>query len=305
MKRILVTGANGFIGSYCLPLLADRGDEVHCVTSRSIAIADPEVHWHSVDLLDSARVTKLIRQICPTHLLHLAWNAKPGEFWQSAENVLWLESGLIMLQEFARCGGQRIVAAGTCAEYDWTQGICHESATAIRPSTVYGKCKTAMQLSLSALSSTNRIESAWARLFFLYGPGAPVQKFPGAVYHALAANQPALCSHGQQQRDFLYVHDAADALVKLLDSDVCGEVNVASGIATKLSEMALRIAASMGRQHLLQLGAVPSRPDEPPLLVADVNRLRNELKWTPSYTIEQGLSETIDWLERSHYARAA
>src|SRR5262249_31036942 len=92
-----------------------------------------------------------------------------------------------------------------------------------------------------------------------------------------------------------HVQDAADALVALLDSDLQGAVNVGSGNAVSVRSLVRRLGVLTGRPELVRCGAVPDRPDEPPLIVADVGRLRGELGWSPRFTLEGGLAQTVDW----------
>ena len=78
-------------------------------------------------------------------------------------------ASLALLKAFGEQGGERVVMAGTCAEYDWGQGLCLESVTPRKPSTVYGTCKNALQEILSIYSNQFGLSSAWGRIFFLYG----------------------------------------------------------------------------------------------------------------------------------------
>src|SRR6267143_4821300 len=119
MKRILLTGATGFIGRQCVPLLVARGYQVHAVSSKPIKDNRDSVRWHQADLFDPLAVKALIGSTKPTHLLHLAWCTEPGKYWNSLENLQWVQASLGLLQEFVDNDGQRVVVAGTCAEYDW------------------------------------------------------------------------------------------------------------------------------------------------------------------------------------------
>jgi nucleoside-diphosphate-sugar epimerase len=100
---------------------------------------------------------------------------------------------------------------------------------------------------------------------------------------------------GNQVRDFCYVEDVADAFVALLDSPVTGCVNVASGHPLIVKDLVYAIADKLNRRELVQLGALPTSPDDPPLLVADVRRLGDEVGWSPRYDLDAGLERTIRW----------
>jgi len=231
----------------------------------------------------------------PTHLLHCAWYAVPGKYWTAAENFRWVEVGLHLLEAFADHGGQRVVGVGSCAEYDWHDGHCSELTTPLNPATTYGLCKHASQLLLTGFSKHAKLSAAWGRLFFLYGPHEPAERLVASVVQSILREEPARSSHGQQIRDFLYVQDAADALVALLDSDVLGPVNIASGVPVALHEVVQEIADQLERPDLVLLGAIPTLENEPPLLVADVARLHDEVGWSPQYDLPGGLAETIKW----------
>lgn len=296
MKRVLLTGATGFIGRHCLPKLVARGYEVHAVSSRSI----PEekgasIHWYQTDLLDFTQVAALMDKVQPSHLLHFAWYTVPGKYWTSAENLRWVQASVSLLQEFAQHGGQRVVMAGSCAEYNWRYGYCSEASTPLAPTTLYGICKYSLQLMLAAFSKQTRLSAAWGRIFFLFGPYEHPDRLVAYVIRSLLRGELARCSHGNQIRDFLYVEDVADAFVALLDSAVSGPINIASGKPVALRDLIYKIAAKFKREDLIQLGAIPTPPDEPSLLVADVRRLQDEMDWTPKYDLDTALEQTIEW----------
>jgi nucleoside-diphosphate-sugar epimerase len=297
MKRVLLSGASGFVGRHCLPALLACGYQVHAVASPKHAppATLPGMKWYNADLLDRERTSALLAEVRPTHLLHCAWYAVPGKYWTAKENFRWVEASMHLLEAFADQGGERVVGVGSCAEYDWRDGHCSELVTPLNPATTYGACKHAFQLLLTAFGHHAKVSAAWGRLFFLYGPHEPPQRLVASVIRSILQEQPARCSHGQQIRDFLYVQDAADALVALLDSDVLGPVNIASGVPVAVLEVVQEIANQLGRPNLVRPGALLTAESEPPLLLADVARLRDEVGWSPQYDLASGLAETINW----------
>jgi nucleoside-diphosphate-sugar epimerase len=293
-KTVLVTGASGFIGRHALPGLLARGYEIHALSRRGASRdASGGVIWHRGDALDTAAAAVLVARLRPSHLLHFAWNADHGVFWRTAENLSWLAASLALLRAFAENGGQRFVGAGTCAEYDWTgDGLCDEAMTPLRPATLYGQSKKAMHDMLAAFAPGASLSWAWGRIFFLFGPGEqPSRLVPHLIRNALTG-QPAICRLGQLERDFMPVEDVGDAFAALLDSDVEGAVNVASGQTRRLGDFAQMIGRACG-------GAVEVRRElpgnEPLRLAASTERLQQELGWSPSRDLAAALADTVEW----------
>lgn len=303
MKRVLVTGARGFIGRHALTTLRVDGFEVHAVThgdTRSVP-GDDTCQWHRANLLDAAAIEPLIRSVRPTHLLHFAWDAVPGQYWTSLDNFSWVQASLELLRRFHEAGGTRVVMAGTCAEYDWAYGYCSEAVTPTNPKTPYGTCKLSLQRMLQAYSRETGVSSAWGRIFSLYGPHEHPSRLVSSVARAVLRGEPVRCTHGNQLRDYLHVQDVADAFVALLDSDVTEPVNIASGQPVYLKEVIYKLADYVKRRDLVELGAIPSAMDEPHLLCADIRRLHDAVDWVPRFNLDRGLEHTLDWW-KSHIA---
>jgi nucleoside-diphosphate-sugar epimerase len=302
MSRVLVTGAGGLIGARTLATLVAAGHEVYATTRRA-GDHDPRATWHTVDLLDPEASEPLVRRVRPTHLLHLAWGVEHGSFWTSEDNVRWVQASLALVRAFIDSGGQRVVMAGSCAEYDWSAlpagagelPRCHEQRTPVGPHTLYGESKHATHVAAREYADGAGASLAWGRLFFLYGPGEQPGRLVPSVVRALLAGEPAETTDGRQVRDFLYVQDVADAFAALLDSDVRGAVNIASGDPTTVRTVVATIAEQLGGEALVRWGALPRSPADPPTLLADVTRLSDEVGFAPRTGLAEGLARTIDW----------
>lgn len=288
MKRVLVTGASGFIGRRCLPLLEARGFEVHAVSSQGARGAA----WHRCNLLDASECEALLERARPSHLLHLAWVSQPGLFWTSPANFDWLAAGTRLVQRFYDLGGARAVGVGSCAEYVVSDRPCLEDATAIAPRTAYGEAKAAMSDAIRRASRGRGIW-AWARLFHPYGPGEPPSRFIPALIDGLLRRERVACTEGRQVRDFVNVEDAAAACVALVDSDVAGAYNVGSGEGRSLREMAQLIVGELGHGELLRFGERPSPAHDPAYVVADIRKLRDAVGWSPRITLQEGIRRSI------------
>ncbi len=133
--------------------------------------------------------------------------------------------------------------------------------------------------------------SAWARLFYLFGPGEDPGRLVAGAIATLAAGGTFATSHGRQRRDFLHVADAAAALAALLAGTVEGPVNIGSGAAVPVRRILDHLQARLGGHA--DFGARPLPPGEPDIIEADPTRLSSEVGFSPRFTLEQGLDDTI------------
>jgi nucleoside-diphosphate-sugar epimerase len=301
MKRVLLTGATGFIGKHAIAPLQQRGYEVHAVSTKPPELEDHKnLRWHRADLLDARQTEELVAVVRPSHVLHFAWYVEHGKFWNSIENFRWVEASLALLRNFQSSGGRRIVMAGTCAEYDWTcEEDFSETETPLNPQMTYGICKNSLRILTEEFARLANLSFAWGRIFFLYGENEPRNRLIPSVIRSLLKNEVAECSHGNQLRDFLYVKDVADAFVALLDSDATGAVNIASGEPKTIREVVGAIADLLGKSEKLRLGVIPTTGYDPKRIVANVNRLNGEIGWNPKYTFMQGIQETVKLWENN------
>jgi nucleoside-diphosphate-sugar epimerase len=294
MKRVLLTGASGFIGRACIGPLVARGFEVHAVGASTVDGGDARVVWHRRDLLVPGEPARLVEAIRPTHLLHLAWYAAPSKYWTAPENVDWVAASASLARAFERAGGERFVGAGSCAEYAASADDCDEKTTPLAPATLYGTCKHAVHRVVSALAE-GRFSFAWGRIFFLYGPHEDPSRLVPGVIRSLLDGREALCTAGTQVRDFLHVDDVADAFAALLDSEVKDAVNIASGRPVRIADVVTSIARQIDAEGLVRLGARPIPDDELPAITASIARLRDEVRWPGGRDLDRGLAQTIEW----------
>jgi nucleoside-diphosphate-sugar epimerase len=277
----------------------DNGWDVHAISSRTHFLDNPGVTFHRADLHDTGSLSGLISELQASHLLHLAWYTEPGQYWESPENLRWVKGTLGLLDLFQGAGGKHVVAAGSCAEYDWNYGYCREDITPLGPATVYGRCKHNLHQLMEVYSRLHGVRVAWGRVFFLYGPYEARGRLVPSVITALLRGDIAQCSTGSQFRDFLHVSDVAAAFVALLESDLNGPVNISSGRPTSVRELVEAIAGGLGKSDRVSFGALPTLSHEPAFLVGCNQRLIGETDWRPQYDIATGVGQVLDWWSNS------
>jgi len=238
---------------------------------------------------------RLVEEVQPTHMLHLAWTTAPGAYWTSEANLRWVTASVELLEAFGRVRGRRFVGAGSCAEYDWSSGELDEGRAADRPATLYGRAKLASYHLATVAGQLHGFTVAWGRLFFLYGPYEHPARLVPTVARALLANQPAEVGDGTAERDFLSSEDAGAAFAALVDAPVEGVVNVASGTALPVGEVVRRVAGIVGRLDLVRWGARETPAFEPKRIATAANRLRKEVGFTPALDLDTGLRRAVDF----------
>lgn len=311
--RHLVLGATGFVGRWVVRVLERGGDEVvpHARDRRLAleVLGDTEAVGRLIvaDLSEPARVEEVLRRSRPSAVYNLVgYGVDRGE--RDERTAFRINGGLVgdLCRATARHGdaagrGARLVHAGSAAEYGDAGGDLSEE-TEPRPTTLYGRSKLAGTRELGAFCRRTGLRGLTARLFTLFGPGEHRGRLLPSLLAAADTGSPIRLTGGRQRRDFTYVEDAAEGLVRLAASDASpGQVvNLATGRLAEVRSFALEAAGVLGlEESQLRFGAIPTRDEEMDHEPVSVERLRRLTGWLPSTTIAEGVRRTLD------HARAA
>ena len=268
---VTLTGATGFVGRQILHNLLERGCSVR------VLVRDPS-RLHSIpargalevvqtpDLFAEAtgRLEELLEE--SETLVHAAWYVEPGEYLTSPLNLACLTGTLNLADAFAAVGGKRFVGVGTCLEYDLSAGLM-TTDTPLAPNTLYAACKASAYQVLRCFLGTEDISFAWCRTFYLYGEGEDERRLVPYIRRQLEAGQEVLLTRGDQVRDFSDVKDAGRMIADVALGAQRGAVNICSGEAVTVRQLAERIADEYGRRELLRFGARPQNILDPPRVV--------------------------------------
>jgi nucleoside-diphosphate-sugar epimerase len=269
MRRILLTGAAGFVGRQVTRALADAGAHITVVT-RTGAAAPEFSHRHLEldDIFDLGQ--NEWAEICSDveSVIHVAWYAEPGQYLYSPLNLHCLAGTLRLAAGAAEAGVKRFTGIGTCFEY--ALGDSHDVLTTdslLGPTTPYGAAKAAAWYGLSQYFSLTETEFAWCRLFYLYGPGEDERRLIPYLHNCFRGGVPAELTSGKQVRDFISVCEAGRQIARVGLGEGAGALNICSGVPMTVGGIALGIAERYGRPELVHLGVRADRADDPHYVV--------------------------------------
>ena len=296
MKKLLITGANGFIGRACINKLANTGIEIHGLTRSKNANLLPLVNWHECNFLDHEKTRAVIKDIRPSHMLHLAWCTKNGVYWQDRENISWVSASLSAIKAFGESGGEHLSVAGTCAEYKWGgENRLLETDSEILPGTFYGVSKNALHNIINSYAKNEGMTYTWGRIFSLYGNYEAEERLVPSLIITLLKRKIFICKNSNSIRDYLHVDDVADGFKFLLMQEESGVCNVASGKPIKIRDLVNKIASHLDSMNLIYFDdSGQELSGNSKYIVGDNSKLLR-MGWQQSIEIEHSLPGMVEF----------
>jgi len=231
-------------------------------------------------------------------LIHLAWahtkSLERNDPHTQEENIRF---SLDAVELADKLGCRVFLGAGSQAEYGKKQEKIRET-TVCEPDTPYGIAKYSAEMMTRCLCRLKQIRHVWPRIFSSYGPGSETQTVLSYEIKELLCQRKPELSDGEQLWDFLYLEDAARALLALADFGKDGQAyNVASGKSRKLKEFMKETRDAVDPALPIGLGAIPRAGNTAFYLDADISKIKADTGWRPEVGFEEGIRKTIEWVK--------
>jgi len=297
MKKIMITGASGFLGKYVTEQFAMSGQyEVYAITSGRRSVEFPKgVIVKNADLLNEKETGDLIEEIQPDIMCHLAWALEDHKFLNSEKNIDWLAASIFMLRHFIKNKGSQVLFAGSSSEYGiGSLGYCETVRG--REYSLYGITKYTFEQFAKTYCESSGVTFVCARYFSIYGPNdlREGRAIPTAI-QTLMKGKKFICRVPYNIWDFVYVEDCARATFQLVEQKCTGCYNVASGKPQMMKDVFRLISEILQCTDLVEYNLDST---EGVSLTADSTRLKEAVGDVCNTPLRDGLEKTIAWWKK-------
>ncbi len=308
MKRVVITGATGFVGANLARRLLEDGNDVHllvraCHNPWRISSIRADVFLHEVDLRDAETLTSIISSIRPEWVFHLAAH---GAYSSQTDVRTMIETNITgtvnLVEACLKTGFESLINTGSSSEYGYKDHAPSEEEL-LEPNSHYAVTKASATLFCRYTALHRGVRIVTLRLYSVYGPyEEPTRLIPTFIRLGLNGKLPPLVSPNVA-RDFVHVDDvsAAYLLAASRPAAKAGAIyNVGTGVQTSLREAVETARRVLGIKAEPQWGTMPNRHWDTECWIADNRKIRKELGWSPVHSFEQGLRITANWFRDSH-----
>jgi UDP-glucose 4-epimerase len=286
--RVLVTGGSGFIGTHLSKALESAEHQI-C----NVDIASQE---NPIDITQPSKLSKVFGRFRPDVVVHLAALASiplcethPVRAYKT--NVL----GTLHVAKLAKRQKAKLIFASSAAVYGNPNQLPTPEDCPQDPINIYGATKLAAEHVVRRIAAIRFITF---RIFNAYGsPCNRPYVIPDTIRKIFSGNNPVqMLGTGEESRDFIYIGDVIEALMRGINTDVTGIYNVGTGMATPIKVIAKKIAQIMGDDATFVFND-SMRPGDFKVNMSDITKIKQKLGWRPNVNLEEGLSETIRLFE--------
>lgn len=296
MRSLVMTGATSFIGKAIIRAASDW--QIKAVVRRDSRKIDellrmPNVQIVALNMDEYGRLGGTVGE--SDCYIHLAWNGTRGvdrmdEALQQS-NFLY---GMQAIESMIAAGCKRVITAGSQAEYGNVSGIITEE-TLCNPNTMYGKYKLRLYEAASELCACRGVAYKEPRIFSIYGPGDYENTLIMSLIRKLSGNEACDLTAGTQKWDYLYVSDAAKAILTLCTADCPdGAYNLASGDVRTLRAYIEELYTLLHSSSILNFGAIPYPQTGAVSIEPCVTKMQRLTGWKAEKCFAEGICEIVE-----------
>jgi nucleoside-diphosphate-sugar epimerase len=308
MKKVLVTGATGFVGAVLAKKLVTLGYDVSIILRKQsncwrIKDIKNDLTIYDADLKDFSGILNVIQKIKPEIIFHLA-SFGGHSFQKDSQEIIYSNflGTINLLKACQTIDFESFVNTGSSSEYGIKTKPMNEMDS-VQPIGDYGVSKTAATLFCQSEAIQKNLPIVNLRIFSPYGPWDEQTRFIPYVIKGILENVPIKLSCPSFVRDYIYIEDILQVYLKFLNrTSFKGEIfNVGSGQQISLGNIVEIIKTKTSSNPYIEWEAIPNKQIEPKVWQADIDKAKTLLGFTPNYSLEDGLEKTINWIKERGY----
>ena len=291
-KTILITGGAGYLGSFLVKSLREKGADVYNISKEAVA----SEHDFPVDITNFDELDPIIQQINPDIVYHLAANISRNRNFSIFENMLQVNviGTFNLLESLKQTDYKQFIFTSTSEIYGNNASPFHEDLLPM-PVSPYSLTKVMAEQLIKTFSQQYNRNYTILRLFNFYGKNMSEDFFISQMINNLRRGEDFLMTKGEQKRDFIFVEDVVRALILAAEKpDACNETfNVCSGVGSPLASLATMINIKIDGTAKVKIGALPYRENEVWEMIGTTTKSKEKLGFIPHYSLNDGLEKIL------------
>ncbi len=292
-KKILVTGGKGYLGSFLVESLREKGADIYIISIE----AENSDHNFPIDITNFDALDAVIKKIQPDIVYHLAASISRNRDFGIFDNMLKVNvNGTFnLLKSLLETNCQQFIFTSSSEIYGNNVSPFHEDLVPM-PVSPYSATKVMAENLIKTFSQQYKKNYTILRLFNFFGENMSDDFFISQMVNSLKKGQDFLMTKGEQTRDFLYVKDVVSALTIVAENTNAynDTFNVCSGKGTSLSSLASVVNKQVKTRATVKLGALPYRENEVWEMIGSSVKIKEKLGFIPEHTLSEGLERLIN-----------